>query len=79
MPEPQNQSGADAARERAIRAAEGYRVAEENLTRWRKERDRSILAMHENGISWAEIGRTFSITPQAAMYASGVRKRTGRD
>lgn len=66
------------AKERAQRAAEGYRAAEENVVRWRKERDRAIIAMHEEGHSWAEIGRTFSITPQAAMYASGLRKRTGR-
>lgn len=73
-PAPNRQEALD----RAHRAAEGYKAAEENLTRWRKARDKSITELYESGVSWAEIGRTFGITPQAAMYASGLRKRTGR-
>lgn len=67
-----------ALRERAVRCADGHAAAEDNLNRRRRERDALMRVMHEAGISWAEIGRTFSVTPQAAMYASGVRTRTGR-
>lgn len=59
---------------------QGIKIARaiETLERMKDARTEHMRAMHEAGISWAEIGRTFGVTPQAAMYATGAVKRTPR-
>lgn len=72
-----NQEAAkDDLREHAAYVADGMAAAEDSLARWRRDRDATMARMFHAGFSWAEIGRTFGVTPQAAMYASGVRQRT---
>lgn len=58
----------------SIRAA--VTAAEEAVERERSRRTEHMKEMHEAGISWAEIGRTFAVTPQAAMYATNYATRT---
>lgn len=41
-------------------------------------RTASMKKMREAGRSWAEIGRIYGVTPQAAMYATGAATRTPR-
>lgn len=59
---------------------QGVRIARsiQALERMKDARTEHMKTMHEAGISWAEIGRTFGCTPQAAMYATGAAKRTPR-
>lgn len=54
------------------------RASEERTEVLRIERIHSMRGMHEAGVSWAEIGRIFGVTPQAAMYATGHIKRQDR-
>lgn len=42
----------------------------------RQETIALMKRMREAGMSWAAIGRTFDVTPQAAMYATGSAVRT---
>lgn len=39
-------------------------------------RSESIKSLHSAGMSWAAIARTFGVSAQAVMYASGLVKRT---
>lgn len=63
---------------RARRVADAQRLNEERRLALREEMVRSMIALHEADVSWAEIGRIFGCTPQAAMYATGYAKRTPR-
>lgn len=56
--------------------ASQYDEAKESLARLSDERITCINDLRDNGLSWAEIGRVFSISPQAAMYVSGHATRT---
>lgn len=40
------------------------------------DRKTSIIELHQAEVPWTEIGRIFDISPQAAMYASGLVQRT---
>lgn len=59
---------------------QGLKIARsiQALERMKQARTDHMKVMHEAGVSWAEIGRTFGLTPQAAMYATGAVKRTPR-
>lgn len=48
---------------------------QQNLLSARAE---TIKSLHYAGVSWAEIARTFEVSPQAVMYASGMVKRSGK-
>lgn len=54
------------------------RALAEQETRLRHEREDIMRRMFKAGLSWAEIGRQFGCTPQAAMYATGHATRTKR-
>lgn len=53
-------------------------MAEKRADLLKRERTIHMGKMHDAGISWAEIGRTFGVTPQAAMYATGHAQRQSR-
>lgn len=53
-------------------------LADARVEMLRQERTRTMAAMNEAGMSWAEIARAFHVTPQAAMYATGHAQRTPR-
>lgn len=53
-----------------------YEEAKERYSRLSDERIECIKELRENEVSWAQIGRIFGITPQAAMYVTGHVKRT---
>lgn len=40
------------------------------------DRITAINTLRDHDVSWAEIGRIFGTSPQAAMYVSGHAKRT---
>lgn len=65
--------------EEARRIATALHATEARLNDLHDARTQSMAHLHALGISWAEIGRIYSITPQAAMYATGHAKRTGRE
>lgn len=44
-------------------------------TSLREVRTDSMNRMHQAGIPWAQIARTYGVTPQAAMYATGHSSR----
>ena len=50
--------------------------AEAALEEKRRESVQVMKGMREKGMSWAAIGRSFGVTPQAAMYATGSSVRT---
>lgn len=51
-------------------------AAEQAAEDERARRTEHMRRMHIAGVSWAAIGRTFRISPQAAMYATGFATRT---
>lgn len=53
-------------------------MAEERVGLLRAERVNSMRQMHDAEISWADIARTYGVTPQAAMYATGHAQRQSR-
>lgn len=65
-------------RAQAEHVADGTAAAEDNLNRWRRDRSHLMARMSQAGLTWAEIGRIFKVTPQAAMYGSGLVKRSER-
>lgn len=56
--------------------ASQYEDAKDALGRLSDDRIASINELREHQVSWAQIGRVFGISPQAAMYVSGHAKRT---
>lgn len=56
--------------------ASQYETAKDALGRLSDDRIASINELREHEVSWAQIGRVFGISPQAAMYVSGHAKRT---
>ena len=62
----------------ARRIAAGLASAEERAATLRDERIISMRKLHDVGVSWAEIGRAFDVSPQAAMYATGHIRRQAR-
>lgn len=56
--------------------ASQYEEAKDALGRLSDDRIASINELREHQVSWAQIGRVFGISPQAAMYVSGHAKRT---
>lgn len=53
-----------------------YDEAKERYATLSEERIDTINELREHGVSWAQIGRIFGISPQAAMYVTGHVKRT---
>lgn len=53
--------------------------AEERVRELQKERADLIRDMRSRSWSWDKIGRTFKVTPQAVMYASGLVTRSKRN
>lgn len=62
----------------AAQVERALHVAEERAGLLRGERTNCMRRMHDAGISWADIARTFGVTPQAAMYATGHAQRQTR-
>lgn len=62
----------------AVQVRRALEVSEDRVATLRNETVILMRRMHEAGVSWAEIARTFECTPQAAMYATGHAKRTPR-
>lgn len=53
-----------------------YDEAKDRYAQLSDDRIACMKELHENEVSWAQIGRTFGISPQAAMYVTGHIKRT---
>lgn len=53
-----------------------YAASKEQHEAMIERRAQDIRDLHEEKHSWAEIGRIYEMSPQAAMYASGHAKRT---
>lgn len=53
-----------------------YEEAKSLLSQLSDDRITYINELREREVSWAQIGRVFGISPQAAMYVSGHAKRT---
>lgn len=64
--------------EHAEKIRHALELSEQRTARLRDERTRSMSALHDAGISWAEISRAYGVTPQAAMYATGHAKRQAK-
>lgn len=63
--------------QQAAQIANALRSAETRLDNLRDERITAMKSLFSAGVSWAEIGRTFGVSPQAAMYATGHTTRQG--
>lgn len=68
----------DALLNEARRIASALTATEERAELLKSERVNSMRKLHDVGVSWAQIGRQFNVTPQAAMYATGHAKRQAR-
>lgn len=53
-----------------------YEEAKERYATLSDERIAVINELREAQVSWAQIGRIFGISPQAAMYVTGHSKRS---
>lgn len=53
-----------------------YDEAKDRYARLSDERIACMNELREYEVSWAQIGRIFGISPQAAMYVTGHIKRT---
>lgn len=53
-----------------------YNETKESFEEASEDRIATMKELHENQVSWAQIGRIFGISPQAAMYVTGHIKRT---
>lgn len=61
---------------RARTISSQYDEAKETFGQLSEDRIACMKELHENQVSWAQIGRIFGISPQAAMYVTGHIKRT---
>lgn len=61
--------------EEGLKVQAAFDAAEQHVNDLRTQRVEQMKALHEAGVPWAQIGRTFAVTPQAAMYATGHAKR----
>lgn len=64
--------------EEGARIEAALQATEERKTYLNEMKAQSIRDMHSAGISWAAIARTFKVSPQAVMYASGLVTRTAK-
>lgn len=61
---------------RARTISNQYDEVKESFAQLSDDRIACMKELHENQVSWAQIGRIFGISPQAAMYVTGHIKRT---